>query len=59
MSNYLDDIPIPKRFKAPKSIGKLDNEKILNNWGTKEVTEDFSDSPFADRTKYKAEDEII
>ncbi len=47
-------IPIPKRRKAPSVE---ENLEALNNDGRKEVSEDFSDSPHADRQPIKEDGE--
>lgn len=48
MTNYLD--PIKPPFKPKARFQPRDNFEELQNEGHKEVTEDFEDSPFADRT---------
>lgn len=40
-----------KPFGIPKRYQPKENEKEWNNGGHEEVTEDFSDSPFANREK--------
>jgi len=54
----LDYIEPTPPYKPPAKTGRFHNESVLeqesrdtelNNLGRKEVTEDFGDSPFADR----------
>ena len=54
----LDYIEPTPPYKPPRRTGRFYNESVLeqgsrdselNNLGRKEVTEDFGDSPFADR----------
>ncbi len=45
--NYLE--PNKPMFKPPQRYTPKDNTEELNNLGHEEVTEDFEDSPFADR----------
>lgn len=56
--SFLDYIEAVSPFKPPRRTGRFHNESMLeqesrdselNNLGRKEVTEDFGDSPFADR----------
>ena len=50
MTNYLQpDLETWKPFKPPQRYTPKDNTEELNNLGHEEVTEDFEDSPFADR----------
>lgn len=62
MSNYLDEqperfIPPTERSKRYRPTFKDENLEDLNNDERELVSEDFEDSPFADRTK-PIEDEI-
>ena len=41
--------PKPKRFRKETDLSQQQRDDELNNHDRKEVTEDFSDSPFADR----------
>lgn len=45
MTSYLDDIPVPKRFKPPtgKYRPKENNAEDLNNLGHEIIPDDFSD----------------
>jgi len=54
---FFDNEPTP-RYQPPKKTGRYRNESVeqqqardaeLNNLDRTEVTEDFGDSPFADR----------
>jgi hypothetical protein len=54
--SLLDPAPEPykfpvSRFKRYKKGFEGENQEALNNEGHEEVTEDFEDSPFADRQK--------
>lgn len=54
----LDDEYVPpyvpptmgKRFRKQTALSQEERDAELNNFDRKEVTEDYSDSPFADRT---------
>lgn len=41
--------PKPKRFENQTALTQEHRDKELNNLDRPELTEDFSDSPFADR----------
>jgi hypothetical protein len=60
MSNLLDEIPEP--YKAPlgrrfRKVTEEENFEALNNDEREPVTEDFEDSPFADREPLEDEKE--
>ena len=41
--------PKSKKFTKQTDLSQQDRDNLLNNFDRKEVTEDYSDSPFADR----------
>lgn len=41
--------PKPKRYVKQTALSQEERDLALNNEGREEVTEDFGDSPFADR----------
>lgn len=41
--------PEPKRYEKQTALTQEARDAALNNEGRSEVTEDYSDSPFADR----------
>lgn len=49
MSNYLEDNWTPPFKTRQRKYQSKDNFESLQNDERKEITEDFSDSPFADR----------